>query len=80
MRQNDLGKKDFVLYVQMVGEEGIEPSSLAAHDFESCVFANFTTRPPSVHYHHSARGKAALLQRNLSMLYSMFKAARCQKS
>ena len=28
-----------------VGEEGVEPSSLSAHDFESCVFANFTTHP-----------------------------------
>ena len=29
----------------LVGEEGVEPSSLSAHDFESCMFANFITRP-----------------------------------
>ena len=27
----------------MVPEEGLEPSCLAAHDFESCVYPNFTT-------------------------------------
>ena len=27
----------------LVPEVGLEPTSLAAHDFESCVFTNFTT-------------------------------------
>ncbi len=31
-------------------EEGLEPSSLAAHDFESCVFANFITRAQYTFY------------------------------
>gem|GEM_PF-3264897 len=29
----------------MVGEEGIEPSPLARHDFESCASTNSATRP-----------------------------------
>ena len=29
----------------MVGEEGLEPSSLSAYGPEPYVFANFTTRP-----------------------------------
>ncbi len=29
----------------MVGEEGIEPSLLAEHDFESCAYTNSATRP-----------------------------------
>ena len=29
----------------LMGGEGLEPSSLAAHASEACVFANFTTRP-----------------------------------
>lgn len=28
----------------MVPEVGVEPTCLAAHDFESCVYANSTTR------------------------------------
>ena len=27
----------------MVPEEGLEPSSLAAHDFESCAYTNSAT-------------------------------------
>ena len=27
-----------------VPEVGVEPTSLTAHDFESCMFANFITR------------------------------------
>lgn len=27
----------------MVPEEGLEPSNLAVHDFESCVYTSFTT-------------------------------------
>lgn len=33
-----------------MGEEGLEPSSLAAHDFESCAYTNSATRPNE---HHS---------------------------
>lgn len=29
----------------MVGEEGIEPSHLAVHDFESCAYTSSATRP-----------------------------------
>lgn len=32
-------------YINMVGEEGIEPSHLAVHDFESCAYTNSATRP-----------------------------------
>ncbi len=31
---------------QLVGEEGIEPSSHSGHDFKSCAYTSSATRPP----------------------------------
>lgn len=35
---------------RLVGEEGIEPSILKEHDFESCAYTNSATHPPVVAY------------------------------
>jgi hypothetical protein len=49
------GVKDFreIDLLLFVPEEGLEPSSLAAHAPEACVFANFTTRARLAGHRHA---------------------------
>ncbi len=42
-RRNNSRQKTCFQLLCFVPEEGLEPSSLAAHDFESCVYTNSTT-------------------------------------
>ena len=37
-------------YINVVPEVGLEPTCLAAHDFESCVYTSFTTLARSLVY------------------------------
>jgi hypothetical protein len=39
----NIAEKNFIAREKLVPGAGLEPANLAAHDFESCVFANFTT-------------------------------------
>ncbi|KKU25748.1 MAG: Recombinase, partial [Candidatus Magasanikbacteria bacterium GW2011_GWA2_46_17] len=56
----------------LVGEEGIEPSWIAPHDFESCASASSATRPQDVFYFSCLRANCQLKQNTVYLNYTVW--------